>query len=324
LTGSNPNVTDLPERAGSGQRPVPQPSTDLEATSPAGTGPIVDAHTHIFPPEICRGRHHYTPRDLWFEHLYENPGALLVHAEELIASMRGAGISRSVACGFPWRDPGLCREHNDYLAAAAAAYPDEISWLGTVSPGNRDAAAEVERCFALGAAGIGELNADAQGFDFREPDALAPVVEVCRAYGKPLLLHVSEPLGHAYRGKGTATPERFVRFLARYPDLSIVAAHWGGGLPFYELMPEIAALARNVVYDSAASTYLYRFDVFRAVLDIVGPERVMMASDFPVLKQGRFLRKTLAANLQRAEVPLVVGGTAIRVFDLPEGGANRD
>ena len=136
------------------------------------------------------------------------------------------------------------------------------------------------------------------------------------------MLHVSEPLGHAYPGKGTSTPERFVRFLARYPDLPIVAAHWGGGLPFYELMPEIAALARNVVYDSAASTYLYRFDVFRAVLDIVGPERVMMASDYPVLRQRRFLRKTRAAKLRAKEVPLVLGGTAIRVFDLPEGGAD--
>ncbi len=324
MTGSINVTTDPLEPATSGQRSVPQPRTDPKAEPPAGTGLIVDAHTHIFPPEICQARDHFAPRDLWFEHLYANPGALLVHAEDLIASMRDAGISRSVVCGFPWRDPGLCREHNDYLAAAAAAHPDEISWLGAVSPLSRDAAAEVERCFALGAAGIGELNADAQGFDFQEPDALAPVVEVCQSYGKPLLLHVSEPLGHAYPGKGTSTPERFVRFLARYPDLMIVAAHWGGGLPFYELMPEIASLARNVVYDSAASTYLYRFDVFRAVLDIVGPERVMMASDYPVLRQRRFLRKTLAAKLRAEEVPLVLGGTAIRVFDLPEGGADRD
>lgn len=324
MTGSTTANTDPPEPASSGQRPVPEAFTSPETEPPAGPGPIIDAHTHIFSPEICDARHHFAPRDLWFEHLYANPSALLVHAEELIASMRDAGISRSVACGFPWRDPGLCREHNDYLAAAAAAYPTEISWLGTVSPLSRDAAAEAERCFVLGAAGIGELNADAQGFDFREPDGLAPVVEVCLSYGKPLLLHVSEPLGHVYPGKGTATPERFVRFLARYPDLRVVAAHWGGGLPFYELMPEIASLARNVVYDSAASTYLYRFDVFRAVLDIVGPERVMMASDYPVLRQRRFLQRTVAANLQSEEAPLVLGGTAIRVYDLPEGGADRD
>lgn len=314
-------ITDPLGRAGSDEYPASQPFTGPEAEP---TAPIVDAHTHIFPPEICQARQHYAPRDLWFEHLYENPNALLAHAEDLVASMREAGISRSVACGFPWRDPGLCREHNDYLAASAAAYPGEISWLGTVSPLSPEAAGEAERCFALGAAGIGELNADAQEFDFREPDRLAPVVEVCRAYGKPLLLHVSEPLGHAYPGKGTATPDRFVQFLARYPDLRIIAAHWGGGLPFYELMPEISALTRNVVYDSAASTYLYRFDVFRAVLDIVGPERVLMASDYPVLRQGRFLRKTRAANLRTHEVPLVLGGNAVRVFGLPEGGADRD
>jgi predicted TIM-barrel fold metal-dependent hydrolase len=319
LTGST-TIGPL-ERAGSDQQPVPKPFTVPEAEPPAGTGPIVDAHTHIFPPEICEARLHYAPHEPWFEHLYENPGAMLVQAEALVASMREAGISRSVVCGFPWRDPGLCREHNDYLAASAAAYPSGISWLGTVSPLSPGAAAEVERCFALGAAGIGELNADAQEFDFREPELLAPVVEVCQSAGKPVLFHVSEPLGHAYPGKGTATPERFVRFLARYPDLPVVAAHWGGGLPFYELMPEIASLARNVVYDSAASTYLYRFAVFRAVLNIVGPERVLMASDYPILRQRRFLRRTLAADLHSWEMPLVLGRNAVRVYDLPEGGS---
>ena len=247
------------ERAGSDQQPIPQPFTVPGAEPPVGTGPIVDAHTHIFPPEICEARLHYAPHEPWFEHLYENPGAMLVQAEALVASMREAGI--------------------------------------------------------------GELNADAQEFDFREPELLAPVVEVCQSAGKPVLFHVSEPLGHAYPGKGTATPERFVRFLARYPDLPVVAAHWGGGLPFYELMPEIASLARNVVYDSAASTYLYRFAVFRAVLDIVGPERVLMASDYPILRQRRFLRRTLAADLHSWEMPLVLGRNAVRVYDLPEGGS---
>ena len=67
-------------------------------------------------------------------------------------------------------------------------------------------------------------------------------------------------------------------------------------MPFYELMPEVAALTRNVVYDTAASSYLYRADVFRAVLDIAGPERVLWASDHPVLGMGRFLRPDATAG----------------------------
>lgn len=285
---------------------------------------VIDAHTHVFAPEVCDARHLYLPRDPWFEHLYTSTKAALVPVEAMIASMDDAGIARSIACAFPWRDHGLCRAHNDYLAEVARRFPERISWLGAVVPGDPGAASEAARCFELGAAGIGELNADAQGFDFREPEQLAPLVDVCLEWSKPIMFHVSEPVGHIYPGKGTATPEKFVQFLASYPGLRVVAAHWGGGLPFYELMPEVASLARNVVYDTAASTYLYRFEVFRSVLDVVGPSRVLMGSDYPVLQQRRFLKRVRAAGMCAEELDAVLGANAIRVYDLPEKESTGD
>jgi predicted TIM-barrel fold metal-dependent hydrolase len=185
-------------------------------------------------------------------------------------------------------------------------------------PAVAGAAAEAERCFALGAVGLGELNADAQRFDLTEPGAVAPVAEVCRSADRPLLLHATEPVGHRYPGKGTATPDRLVRFLEAHPELRVVLAHWGGGLPFYELMPEVAVAAARVVYDTAASTYLYRPQVFRAVLDVVGAERVLWGSDYPVLRQDRFLRRTLAAGLQPEELDPMLGANARRVYGLPD------
>jgi len=289
------------------------------AEAPLPPGGVVDAHTHVFPPEVVRGREAYVGRDPWFELLYADPRALLISAEDLVASMDAAGIARSVLCGFPWYDPGICRAHNDYMAEAARRSRGRLAWLGIVSPaaGPAAAAAAAERCFVLGAAGLGELNADAQRFDLRDPAPLAPVVEVCLARDRPLMLHASEPVGHAYPGKGTATPERLLAFLAAFPALRVVLPHWGGGLPFYELMPEVAAVAARVAYDSAASTYLYRPHVFRAVLDAVGPDRVLFASDHPVLRQDRFLRRVLASAALRAdEAPVVLGGTARRVYGL--------
>jgi predicted TIM-barrel fold metal-dependent hydrolase len=108
-----------------------------------------------------------------------------------------------------------------------------------------------------------------------------------------------------------------VRFLERFPEIVVVAAHWGGGLPFYELMPEVAAVTRNLVYDSAASTYLYRFSVFRVAVDLVGVERVLFASDFPVLKQGRFLERVRReSGLTEQELVLVLSENARRVYRL--------
>jgi predicted TIM-barrel fold metal-dependent hydrolase len=147
------------------------------------------------------------------------------------------------------------------------------------------------------------------------------LVDVCVTYDRPVMLHTTEPVGHTYPGKGTATPDRLVAFLENFPLLRVVAAHWGGGLPFYELMPEVARLAERVVYDSAASTYLYRFEVFRTVLDLVGPERVMFGSDYPVLRQDRFLRRVRQTSWRdTAEEQAVLGETARHVYRLPSPG----
>jgi predicted TIM-barrel fold metal-dependent hydrolase len=284
---------------------------------------VVDAHTHAFPPEWVADRVNHCRRDRWFGDLYEAPSAKMIDAVELMSAMDGAGVALAIVCGWPWLDPGLCREHNDYLAAASRASMGRLAWLGIVAPASPDAAHETERCLALGASGIGELNADAQGVDIVQPGLLADVANVLIAADRPLLLHASEPVGHRYPGKGTATPDRLLTFLAANPDLRVVLAHWGGGLPFYELMPEAAALTQNVAYDTAASSYLYRPGVFRTVLDIAGRERVLWASDHPVLGMGKFLERTRQLTAIRSdERTLLMGDNARRVYRLDDTATN--
>jgi predicted TIM-barrel fold metal-dependent hydrolase len=289
----------------------------------ADPGPpvIIDAHTHAFPPEWVTDRVNHCQRDRWFGELYEAPSARMIDASDLLLAMDVAGVALAVVCGWPWADPGLCREHNDYLAEVSRASQGRLAWLGAVTPAFPGAAIETERCLALGASGIGELNADAQGFDVAELGALGNVAAVLTAAGRPLLLHASEPVGRRYPGKGTATPDRLVAFLGAQPALSVVLAHWGGGLPFYELMPEVGALCGNVAYDTAASSYLYGPGIFRTVLDIVGAERVLWGSDHPVLGMGRFLRRTRRlAGLLPEEVEQVMAGNARRVYRLDDTG----
>ena len=169
---------------------------------------IVDAHTHIFPPDVVSRREAYHSRDAWFSLCYENPKLLLASPDDLIASMDDAGIQTSIACGFPWADPGLCREHNDWMAEACRAHPGRITFMAIVAPHLPGAADEAERAFSLGAVGIGELNADAQGFDLTVPGDITELMALCHDLKKPVMLHSTEPIGHLYPGKGAATPER--------------------------------------------------------------------------------------------------------------------
>lgn len=280
---------------------------------------VVDAHVHIFPEEIVRHRDRFTARDRWFEELYASERARLATAEDLVESMDGAGIEISIACGFPWRDEGLCRFHNDYLRASAQSHPDRIAWLAIVSPRAAEAAYDAGAALSAGASGLGELNADAQGFDLQNPAELTDIVSVCVEQDRPIMLHVSEPVGHSYPGKGESTPARLLSMLEAFPALRIVAAHWGGGLPFYELMPEVKAATANLAYDSAASTYLYDHSVFETVIDLVGVNRVLFATDFPVLKQAPLLNKVRARpGISASALSAVLGENAKRIYGLEE------
>lgn len=277
---------------------------------------VVDAHTHLFSPDVISRREHFVQRDYWFGHLYENPRARLAAAEDIIASMDVAGVDISVVCGFPWADSGLCREQNDFMAETCALAPDRLAFLAIVVPNDPGAAQEAERCFALGALGIGELNADAQHFDLLQPDSVADLMGVCNARGVPVMLHASEPVGHNYPGKGASTPDKLVHWLTSYPDQPVVLAHWGGGLPFYELMPEVHAVTRNVAYDSAATTYLYRRGVFEQVANLAGWDRVLFASDYPVLRQDRLLKRVTAMLGEAPDFDSLMGTNAQRIYGL--------
>jgi uncharacterized protein len=280
--------------------------------------PIVDSHVHVFSPYMFDKRADLIARDCWFGELYANSRARLASTDDLIDSMVQSAIDVSVLCGFPWSDAGLCAHHNEYMAESVDAHPGSLVWLATVLPSDPSAPEEAERSFRAGAAGIGELNADGQGFDLADPETIAPLVEVCVAWDRPIMFHTSEPVGHMYPGKGAATPNRLLTFLERFPEVRVIAAHWGGGLPFYELMPEVASLTKNVVYDSAATTYLYRFPIFRTAIELAGPRRVLFASDFPVLGQERLRQRVMRLGMAADTLSFIMSENACSVFRIQQ------
>ncbi|MDQ5823519.1 MAG: amidohydrolase family protein [Chloroflexota bacterium] len=277
---------------------------------------IIDFHTHVFPDEVRANREELLERETWFGTLYADPKHKLASAEDVVASMEAAGVDRTVVLGFPWRDGGLCREHNSYILDAVQRYPDKLIGFAIVQPLAAGDAKELDRCLSGGLMGLGEVGPDSQRYDIEAKWVLADSVEVLLHHDRPLLTHSSEPLGHDYAGKGTITPPRLLKLASNFPDLNIVLAHWGGGLPFYELMPEVRETLRNVYYDSAASTYLYNFDIFPIAAQLVGTERILWGTDFPLLSQAKFLKRVRSSGLSDEQLDAILGGNAARLLRL--------
>src|SRR5581483_4950517 len=210
--------------------------------------------------------------------------------------MDEAGVDRSVVAAFPWRDQDLCEAHNGYFRTLAGE--ERLRLLCTVQPRAGQAALdELRRCLDVGFAGLGEMNVDAQGVELAQEDCWGPLAEVLAEAGATLMLHSSEPVGHVYPGKGANTPDKIYRFAVAHPELKVVAAHWGGGLPFYYLMPELGPSLPNLYFDSAATEYLYDARVYEQVIAAAGADRALFGSDFPLLSQARALKHARTAGV---------------------------
>ena len=303
-----------------GHRPAPVTGTHFFAGSSEYIilpTMIIDFHTHIFPPAFRDNRQRYLELDSTFAALYSNPNAKLATSEELVASMDEAGVDKAVVMGVGWTHPEVAREANDHIIESVRRHPTRLIGFCSVNPAWGEAAVEeVERCTDGGLRGIGELHSDTQGFDVADQATLASLMDMAARRGLPVLVHSSEPVGHSYPGKGTATPGLLYRLVLSFPDNVFVLAHWGGGLPLYTLMPELADELKNVYFDSAASPFLYRPAIYSTVLDVAGPDHVLFGTDYPLLSYKRSLGHLEEAHLDPEHRERILGGNAQELLKL--------
>ncbi len=252
--------------------------------------PVLDCHTHLFPPELIRRREKIAAEDKGFGALYADTRSRMVDAEGLAAYMEREGVDRVAAGCFPFRDPGLLRLANDYILDAAKNDRRIIPFILVDRYDEATALDEARRCFELGAAGVGEMAWYDERFGAAERKSLDGLAAYMEQTGMVLLMHLNEPVGHRYPGKTDADFGEVAALVEDHPSLKIILAHLGGGICFYELMPEIRKAFSLVHYDLAASPFLYSDDLYRFAATFL-PDKVLFGSDYPLLGFSRYKPK---------------------------------
>lgn len=278
---------------------------------------IIDFHVHIFPDAFCRDRECLFPGESAFKLLYDSPKSKLVTTETLISTMDEEGVDRSVVFGFPWKSAETFQRHNDHIMESVARHPDRLIGFCCFDANHPDAPAEAARCLGNGLSGVGELAFYESGIDKNALARLEPIMEISREKDCPVLIHSNEPVGHTYPGKAPIQPSQIYTMVQRFPKNRFVLAHWGGGLFFYHLMKkETQETLRNVWYDTAASPYLYRPEIWSVAMKAVGPDKVLFGSDYPLIHPSRYFRDMDEGGLSKSEKQKVSGENAAAVLGI--------
>ncbi len=201
----------------------------------------------------------------------------------------------------------------------------------------RHAVQELEAAQAMGYRGL-TIGTFAPGVDLDHPD-LEGLWETCVRARMPIVLHPLYLYGEARLssydlpnaiGRVNDTAIAVSRWLyagipARFPDLQMIVAHGGGGVPYalgrlarnYELNPDAMADPRagfrhlyfdSVVYDPAPLRYL---------VEVAGADRVLLGSDypFPILDPAP-VEVVRNAGFSEQTTDAIVSVNACRLFNL--------
>ena len=255
--------------------------------------------------------------------------AVFFSAEQRLEAMDASGVDAEVVSPMPpvlnYALPAaagreLCRWINEFIVSLCAAEPGRFFGLGTVpmqDPGL--AAAELSVVAGLGLAGV-EIASHVGGVSLADDRYLEFFAEASRL-GLPVFVHAmpaaSERLPRAAAATFGVGVEGALAAAAlitsgvaeKYPSLRLAFSHGAGGFPL--MLPRAqwfwgrtwneeasdsetsgvspTELARRFYYD----TLVFDHRAIRYLIDMIGPGRLFVGSDFPAMDREEPAGRTL-------------------------------
>lgn len=261
---------------------------------------MIDSHTHIFPDALAARA---------VEQLKGRSGETAYldgTARGLEESMRRNGIAYSVTQPVSTK-PSQAVSINRFCIELKS---DGLIQFGTLHPDYEDNAGEVRRLREAGIKGV-KFHPDYQQF-YVDDERMFPVYRLMADAGLIAFFHAGVDIGlePPYHG----LPDRLARVLHAFPDLVVVAAHFGGFKMWDEVEEHL--IGRNLYLDTSFTLSFLPAERFVRMARKHGIEKVLFGTDSPWADQGTEVGLLEATGLTDEELDVVFYDNAARLLGL--------
>jgi len=274
---------------------------------PQGLPTVVDTHVHIFPNNIFSAIWSWFDENAWSIRYRLSTSSVLDH-------LLSRGVSHIITLQYAHK-PGISRMLNRYMAKKCGEFPNKVTGLAAVFPGEEDVEEILKEAFDNGLKGV-KLHAHVQCFDMNAGE-MDVIYDLCESGQKPIVMHVGrEPKSTAYHCDPyeICSARKLERVLQNFPRLKICVPHLG-----FDEISDYKNLIEK--YDNLwLDTTMVLADYFplkeTIELDRFRVDRIMYGSDFPNIPYNwdRELKVLKASNLSRENMEWILYKSAAALF----------
>ena len=243
----------------------------------------IDVHAHIFPDKIA-GKV-ITALEEYYNFSWQGDGTV----KDLLAGMESAGVEKAVVFSCATK-PDQVAPANEFLKSISTAYPEKFFAFGTIHPDHPDVQGMLKLIRDCNLQGI-KLHPDFQQIYIDEP-AMMKVYEQLDGT-LPLMIHMGDAR------TDFSSPYRLARVLDRFPQLKIIAAHFGGYSEWDQVWKHL--VGRDVYFDTSSSIFKLGAGEAAEIVRAHGVEKILFASDYPAARPDQAIADVLAMDLSENE-----------------------
>ncbi len=263
--------------------------------------PVIDCHCHVYPDKIA---------DKAVESIrsfYDIDMGYDGRSSTLIKEGSKNGIKHYIVFSVA-TTPKQVQSINSFIADTVKNSGGIMTGLGSLHPDSESMKEDYEHLKSLGLKGV-KLHPDFQKIAI-DDKRCERIYELCRGE-LPVLLHTGD------RRYDFSNPDRMAAVLEKYPDLTVIGAHFGGWSVWDEAVSKLTEYP-NFYVDCSSSLYAVTPEKGRELVRAYGADRVVFGTDHPMWFYEDELERFSMLGLTDEEAEKILYKNAVRIFGIDE------